>query len=48
MNDVIIEINGTAVNTTDQLKQVLAAGTVASAKVIRNGNPLILEAPVSF
>jgi len=48
LNDVIIEINGTAVNTTDQLKQVLAAGTVASAKVIRNGNPLILEAPVSF
>ncbi|MDT8900430.1 PDZ domain-containing protein [Anaeroselena agilis] len=48
LNDVIIEVNGTTVNTTDQLKQVLTAGTVASAKVIRAGNPLILEAPISF
>lgn len=48
LNDVIIEINGTAVNTTDQLKQVLTAAAVTLAKVIRNGNPLILEAPVSF
>ncbi|WP_425059041.1 hypothetical protein SCACP_36930 [Sporomusa carbonis] len=48
LNDIIVEVNGAAVNTTDQLKQVLTGAAVTSAKVIRAGNQLILEAPVSF
>ncbi|MCX7780097.1 MAG: PDZ domain-containing protein, partial [Negativicutes bacterium] len=47
-DDVVIEVNGTAINTTEQLKQVLAAGAVTAVKVVRAGSTLLLEAPVSF
>lgn len=48
VNDVILAVNGVAVQNSDDLKEILASGEVKSVKVFRGGAEILLEMAESF
>lgn len=48
VNDIILEVNGMALATTDQLRELLVGGNLTTVKIVREDKIVLLMAPVSL